>query len=102
MGMPILNLANIENFFERSIHLAGFLATIIGVISFLPIIYIVYKTKKTHNFPYNALVMALLGNLLWIFYAFYKDDKNIDSQVLFMGAIYFLLYGYIFYIKLTN
>ena len=46
--------------------------------------------------------MALLGNLLWIFYAFYKDDKNIDSQVLFMGTIYFLLYIYIFYIKLTN
>ena len=43
----------IEEYAETHSKITGFLATIIGIISFLPVIYVVYKTKKTLNFPYR-------------------------------------------------
>ena len=73
----------------------GYIATIISVISFIPIVYTVYKSGKTNNFPFKALFFALIANLLWLTYGFYKNAKaNIIS-----GSIYFLMYSYIFYKK---
>ena len=65
----------IEKYTESHSNIAGFLATIIGIISFLPVIYIVYKTKKTINFPYRTLILALLSNILWIYYSVAKYPK---------------------------
>ena len=45
-------------------HFAGLLATIIGVISFIPVLFTVHKTKKASNFPYRALILALTSNIL--------------------------------------
>jgi len=83
----------IEKYTESHSNIAGFLATIIGIISFLPVIYIVYKTKKTINFPYRTLILALLSNLLWIYYSLVKYPE-IDFQIAFMGTLYFYLSFY--------
>lgn len=73
----------------------GYIATIISVISFLPIVYTVYKTGKTNNFPLKALILALMANSIWLIYGFYKNAKaNIVS-----GGLYFLMYSYILYKK---
>ena len=73
----------------------GYMATIISVISFLPIVYTVYKTGKTNNFPYRALFLALMANLLWLTYGIYKNgNANIIS-----GGLYFIMYSYILYKK---
>ncbi len=89
----------IEDYGEQYIKMTGYLATIIGIISFLPVIYIVFKTKKTINFPFNTLILALISNLLWIIYSISKYP-NIDKQIAFMGLLYFSMYFFILYTKI--
>lgn len=73
----------------------GLIATILGLISFLPIIYVVYKTKDTKNFPFKSIFIILISNILWILYGIYKEAYvNIISS-----GLYFLIYAYILYIK---
>ena len=73
----------------------GYIATVISVISFLPVVYNVYKTGKTNNFPLKALILAIIANSIWLVYGIYKNAKaNIVS-----GCLYFLMYSYIFYKK---
>lgn len=89
----------IEEYAETHSKIIGFLATIIGIISFLPVIYVVYKTKKTLNFPYRTLILALLSNLLWIYYSVVKYPE-IDFQIAFMGTLYFFIYLFILQTKI--
>ena len=73
----------------------GHLATLISVISFLPILYTVYKTGKTNNFPLKALILGIIANITWLIYGIFKNTKaNIIS-----AGLYFLMYSYIFYKK---
>ena len=92
-------ITDLENIGVNLGKFAGLAATTIGLISFLPILYVVYKTKKTKNFPYRALILALISNLLWIFYAAAKDHI-IDKQLMFMGILYFFIYAFILYTKI--
>ena len=39
-------VSNIINFEQTNISLTGLAATLIGIISFIPVLYVVYKTKK--------------------------------------------------------
>ena len=73
----------------------GILATIIGVISFIPILHNVIITKKTNNFTYANLSLAIISNLLWIIFAL---NKNIFTT-LFMGSIYLIIYLFILFFK---
>ena len=74
----------------------GMLATIIGIFSFIPVISIIYKSKRTNNFPYYTLFLAIISNILWFIYGIYKETyANILS-----GTLYFLIYSFILYIKL--
>lgn len=81
------------------IHATGLLATLVGIISFLPVLYFIYQTKNTANFPYQTLFLAILSNLLWIFYA-YNKSTHVDIQIAFMGCLYLCIYLYILYTKL--
>jgi len=87
------NIFNGSSYFTASI---GILATIIGIISFIPVVYVVYKTKKTNNFPYSTLLLALLSNLLWVIYGIYAPA----SANILAGSLYFIIYTFILYIKL--
>ena len=79
----------------KRIELIGIVAAIIGVISYIPVIINVYRTKKTNNFPYYTLILALVSNLLWIIYGVFESTyANIMS-----GIIYFTIYLFILYIK---
>ena len=39
---------------EQYLKITGYLATVIGVVSFIPVVYVVFKTKKTLNFPQKS------------------------------------------------
>ena len=80
---------------------AGLGGTVVGIISFLPVLHTVYKTRKTANFPYEALVLALVSNALWIYYG-YAKASGIDYQILMMGVLYFAIYSSILYIKMRS
>lgn len=88
-----------NNYFKLDLRLiVGLLATIIGIISFFPILHRVWKTGYTENFPYLSLFLAILSNLLWILYGTFKKTwANIIA-----GSIFFLFYTYILFIKIKN
>ena len=91
-----IHLSNIG--YKNLIDATGLMATLIGIISFLPVLYLIYQTKNTANFPYQTLFLAILSNLLWIFYATHKSS-GVDTQIAFMGCLYLCIYSYIFYTK---
>ena len=93
--------SDIINYDKTHIGLTGFAATIIGIISFLPVLYIVYRTKKTENFPFKALLLALISNVLWIYYAIAKGPV-IDIELAFSGLLYFFIYSFILYTKIFH
>lgn len=87
----------LHNFIEFQ-NVTGLLATIIGIISFLPVVYLVYKTKNTSNFPYKTLILAIISNILWIYYAV-ATKTPADDQIAFMGTLYLCIYLFILYTK---
>lgn len=44
----------------------GALGSIASLVSFLPIVYTIVKTKNTSNFVWSALLLALLSSFLWM------------------------------------
>jgi uncharacterized protein with PQ loop repeat len=77
-------------------EIIGYLATIFGVFSFLPVIIIVYNTKKTNNFPYKTLILALISNFLFMISGIFKKD----FILIFMGIVYLIIYSFITFIKI--
>lgn len=74
----------------------GYIGTILSVLSFLPVVIYIYKTKKTNNFPYTTLILAILGNFLILLNGYFS--KN--NIVIFMGIIFVIIYLFIMFIKL--
>ena len=77
------------------LEILGIFATILGVISFMPVLDTVWHTKKAHDFPFIGLVLAICSNALWIYYGHKKDAK----ATFFMGFLYVAIYGFIIAIK---
>lgn len=74
----------------------GYIATIISLISFFPIILNIAKTKKTNNFPYKTIILSLIANLLFLYNGFLTNNY----VIIFMGGVFTLIYLFIFYIKI--
>jgi len=82
----------------KQIEAIGLLATFLGALRFFPILHKVYKTRKTTNFPYAALFLALSSNILWVIYGTLDDTyANIVA-----GSLFFSAYAFILFIKLTS
>jgi uncharacterized protein with PQ loop repeat len=86
------------NKLKPDVFYIGLAATIIGIISYLPVVATVHKTRVTSNFPYSTLVIALLSNTLWMIYGL---TKNATATII-MGSLYFAIYLYILYVKMTK
>ena len=76
----------------------GFIAMSVSVISFLPVIYTIYKTKKTNNFPFHGVFLALFAQTLWVTYGIYKNAL----ATIISGILYFSMYSFILYIQKLN
>lgn len=82
----------------QQIEIIGLAAALLGALRLFPIVHHVYKTRRTNNFPYIALVFALTSNLLWVIYGtFDKTYANIVA-----GSIFFTAYAFVLLIKLTS
>ena len=79
------------------IFVLGLFATILGVLSFLNIVYNIKLSGNTTNYNYKSLILSLSSNLLWLIYGFIKKDKSITT----MGIIYIILNLYIIYKKIN-
>ena len=80
------------------IESVGDLAVILGVVSFMPVVYTVYKTKKTNNFPYKSLFFLIISQMLWVFYGYLVSAK----ATFVGGSLFSLIYLFILYTKYTN
>lgn len=79
-------------------EIIGYFATIFGIFSFLPVVINIYKTKKTNNFPYKTLILALISNGLFLLSGILKKD----FVLIFMGIVFLSIYSFIFFTKFTN
>ena len=76
----------------------GYIATILSLISFLPILHNVYKTKKTNNFSYASIALSFLISALWIFYGSHTNSfVTILRSIVFIFIFSSILYVKIFY-----
>ena len=76
-------------------HGLGYAATLLGIISFIPILYNIFVTRNTSNFTYKNLALALVSNLLWFYYGL----NSSSYAPLVSGVLYFLVYSFILYYK---
>ena len=75
----------------------GYLGTIFTIASFLPVILNIYRTKRTNNFPYKTLFLALMGNGLILVNGIISKNY----VLMFMGTIFVIIYIFILFIKLN-
>ena len=79
-------------------ELVGEMAMALGIISFIPVVHTVYRTKKTNNFPYKSLFFLVISQMLWIVYG-----HLVSANATFISGIFFsLIYLFILYTKYTN
>ena len=78
-------------------QIIGYAGTIFSILSFLPVVLNIYKTKKTNNFPYKTIILAYLGNGLILL----NGILSKNNVLIFMGTIFVLIYSYILYVKLS-
>ncbi len=72
-------------------NIYGNLAILLGIISFLPIMVKISRSKKTNNFTWLNLSLALISNIMWIIYGICSSSiANIVS-----GVLYFIIYSFI-------
>jgi len=75
---------------------AGIVATLVGIISIIPIAIKVWKTKDATTFPHFALILAVVSNILWVSFGLYTGVK----ASLLSGALYLAFYLFIYSIKI--
>jgi len=76
----------------------GNLAVFLSIISFLPVISTVYKTKKTNNLPYETILLVIAAQTCWFIYGL-----NINALATeYSGIFYVLAYLFVLYIKINN
>ncbi len=76
----------------------GLLATFLGLLRFIPIVYEIYKTKQTNNFTPSMLFLALSSTVSWLIFGYYENTL----PVIISSLIAFCVYIYIVYVKLSH
>lgn len=76
----------------------GILGTLIGLVSFRAMLWNIYTTGVTINFPYESLILTLIGWFLTTIYGFLS--KSI--VVILLGIIYFSIFLSILIVKILN
>ncbi len=75
----------------------GKLAIVTGIVSFIPIMYQIWKTKDTRNFTHKNLLLAIFSNIMWIIYGIKSDT----SATKWSGLLYMSIYCYIMFFKVS-
>lgn len=86
------------NYLHEHKEYIGVAGTIIGVISFRALLYKIYTTGITVNFPYESLILTLIGWALTFFYGFISKSISI----MLLGSIYFFMFLSILIVKILN
>ncbi len=71
----------------------GYIATVLSIIAFMPLVYDVYKNNNTKGLVFNTLVIFFLSQVMW----FLHGASVEDTPILFSTFINMLLYIYLIY-----
>ena len=76
----------------------GILGTFIGLISFRAMLWEIYTTGVTINFPYESLILTVIGWSLIII----NGILNKSSVNIFLGFVYLIIFSSILITKILN
>lgn len=76
----------------------GLFASVLGVATFVPIIYNVITTGKTNNFLWSAIIMGLLASIFWLL-----EGMRVDSSYLIANSYIFIFFYFLIgFVKYLN
>lgn len=95
----------VENFYKKYDYIKnnniiknlGLLASFLGLLRFIPMVYQIYKTKRTNNFTPTMLLLALTSTIFWLVFGFYENTL----PIIISSVIALFVYIYIVYMKLS-
>ena len=94
-----------ENFYKKYDYIKnnniiknlGLLASFLGLLRFIPMVYQIYKTKRTNNFTPTMILLALTSTIFWLVFGFYENIL----PVIISSVIALFVYLYIVFMKLS-
>jgi len=70
----------------ESIEIIGIIGAILSGITFFPQVYRTWKLKSAKELSLTMILIILLSNVIWLIYAFNKNDMAIIYANLFVGS----------------
>ena len=68
------------------IEILGIMGAILSGITFFPQVYRTWKLKSAKDLSLTMILIILLSNIVWLIYAFKKNDMAIIYANLFVGS----------------
>tara|TARA_B100001964_G_C13917163_1_gene458559 strand:- start:123 stop:377 length:255 start_codon:yes stop_codon:yes gene_type:complete len=68
------------------IEIIGIIGAILSGITFFPQVYRTWKLKSARELSLTMILIILLSNVIWLIYAFNKNDMAIIYANLFVGS----------------
>ena len=68
------------------IEIIGIIGAILSGITFFPQVYRTWKLKSAKELSLTMILIILLSNVIWLIYAFNKNDMAIIYANLFVGS----------------
>jgi len=68
------------------IEMIGIIGAILSGITFFPQVYRTWKLKSAKELSLTMILIILLSNVIWLIYAFNKNDMAIIYANLFVGS----------------
>tara|TARA_Y100001970_G_C13882366_1_gene674474 strand:+ start:444 stop:698 length:255 start_codon:yes stop_codon:yes gene_type:complete len=68
------------------IDMVGLFGAFLSGITFLPQVYRTWKLKSARDLSLVMILIILLSNVVWLIYAFNKQDISIISANIFVGS----------------
>ena len=68
------------------IEIIGIIGAILSGITFFPQVYRTWKLKSAKDLSLTTILIILLSNIVWLIYAFKKNDMAIIYANFFVGS----------------
>ena len=68
------------------IEIIGIIGAILSGITFFPQVYRTWKLKSAKELSLTMILIIILSNVIWLIYAFNKNDMAIIYANLFVGS----------------
>ena len=75
----------------KFIDLVGLLGAFLSGVTFFPQVYRTWNLKSAREISFTMILIILLSNIVWLFYAFNKQDIAIISANFFVGTCALIL-----------